>query len=475
MTGVGQTRAIGSVVRALGSHPRGHWFESSIAHHLSSAVLALVIVVCALPVNVARAAVVDDVNSLGLTATYEVEADFRWDARTADVRTRIDVANDVRWPVSTLAFNLATLRTGRARIDVLDASGARMNASTDDQTILVPLLQPLVPGETIQLSINYTARLNATSTADGDEWEFAQIDDVLTAYRWIPWLSRPTPFDRPNVGDPFVTATSPHVRVAITVDRDVTIAGTGVRVADEGGAQIFEATDVRDFNLAASPAYQSASVDVGGVSVTFFYLTLPAPKVLDIAARAMRTFSQQVGPYPHDHLTIAEIGPWSPFESPAHFWLPAKAPARLLDWMVAHEVAHQWFYSAVGNDQAREPFADEALADYMARSLINRFVSSPCPENRLDHSIYDISDCYPWVVYVQGDAWLRRLESRAGGARFWSAIAAYFATHRGRMGGTYELVAALAARVGDEAIDYERFPATLPPRVISLPFRAALT
>ena len=26
-------RAIGSVVRARGSHPRGHWFESSIAHH----------------------------------------------------------------------------------------------------------------------------------------------------------------------------------------------------------------------------------------------------------------------------------------------------------------------------------------------------------------------------------------------------------------------------------------------------------
>src|SRR6185436_16966816 len=27
--------AIGSAVRARGSHPRGHWFESSIAHHLS--------------------------------------------------------------------------------------------------------------------------------------------------------------------------------------------------------------------------------------------------------------------------------------------------------------------------------------------------------------------------------------------------------------------------------------------------------
>ena len=185
---------------------------------------------------------------------------------------------------------------------------------------------------------------------------------------------------------------------------------------------MFEASDVRDFNFAASPSYRTASTDVGGTRVTFFYRTLPADKVLATAARAMRAFSRRIGAYPHDQLTIAEIGPWSPFESPAHFWLPSNAPGRLLDWMVAHEVAHQWFYSAVGNDQAREPFADEALADYMARDLINRFVPSQCPEGRLDHSIYDIADCYAWVVYVQGDGWLRRVSQRAGASRFWSAL-----------------------------------------------------
>jgi aminopeptidase N len=29
-----------------------------------------------------------------------------------------------------------------------------------------------------------------------------------------------------------------------------------------------------------------------------------------------------------------------------------------------HEAAHQWFYSTVGNDQARDPWLDEALASY---------------------------------------------------------------------------------------------------------------
>jgi aminopeptidase N len=138
--------------------------------------------------------------------------------------------------------------------------------------------------------------------------------------------------------------------------------------------------------------------------------------------------------------------------------------------MVAHEVAHQWFYSAVGNDQARDPFADEALADYMARDLLNRFVPSQCPQGRLDHSIYDIGDCYAWVVYVQGDAWLRRVSQRAGASRFWSALAGYYAANRDGMGSTYEVLAALSRVAGRTAIDYERFPRTLPERVISLPF-----
>ena len=35
-----------------------------------------------------------------------------------------------------------------------------------------------------------------------------------------------------------------------------------------------------------------------------------------------------------------------------------------LESTVAHEVAHQWFYNLVGNDQADEPWLDEALAQY---------------------------------------------------------------------------------------------------------------
>jgi aminopeptidase N len=32
---------------------------------------------------------------------------------------------------------------------------------------------------------------------------------------------------------------------------------------------------------------------------------------------------------------------------------------------IVHEVAHQWFYSLIGNDQGRDPWLDEGLASYV--------------------------------------------------------------------------------------------------------------
>jgi hypothetical protein len=253
------------------------------------------------------------------------------------------------------------------------------------------------------------------------------------------------------------------------MDQAAAIASTGSRVAEDEGRQVFEATDVRDFNFAASPSYRTTSRVAAGTTITVFHRTLPADRILATAARAVRAFSRRIGPHAYRELTIAEIGPWAPIESPGHFWLPDNAGG-LLDWMVAHEVAHEWFYAAVGNDQAREPFADEAVSDYIARDLISSFVPSQCAEGRLDHSIYSIGDCYPWVIYVQGNEWLRRLHQRAGSNRFWSALANYYASNRNGMGSTYELLAALARGTGDAALAYERFPRTFAPRVISLPF-----
>lgn len=403
-----------------------------------------------------------DVNSLGLRATYDVVATFGWANRRVSVDSTARVTNSTGARVSVLAFNLATLRTGNAQVGSVTVDGASANANVDDQTVLINLPSALAVGENTFVRIRYTAVLSSSPKASGYTPGFARANGVLTAYRWIPWLSRSTPFNNPSGGEPWVTPVSPSVRVALTTDEPVTFATSGRRVSINGLTQVFVATNVRDFNLSGSTTYRSASTTVGGTRITFYYRTLSAANVLDVARRAFSDYTNKVGGYPQPQVTISEVGPWYAMESPSLIWLPSNASKNALPWMVSHEMAHQWFYSTVGNDQARQPFADEAIADFMARNFLSRWASSNCAQDDLDQTIYELGGCYAWVIYVQGNLWLRAYRDRVGNGTFWKGVSNYYLNYRHRIGGTRQLLNALDAAAGISGGHEDRFPRLYP-------------
>ena len=418
----------------------------------------------------ARAATPNDVSSLGLDASYNVQASFDWHGRTADVKTTATVHGTRPWTTSALAFNLQTLRIGHAQLTNVTVDGAAQAATVDDQTILVALDPPLAPGASTVVEIDYAARMTPTPDPNGDDWGFAATADYLTAYRWIPWLSRTTKFDRPSVGDPYVTANASNVHVEITADPSLIFAATGTQTAS-GATRVFDAHNVRDFNFAASPTYRSANRTMSGIAVTVYYRKLDPGVILDTTARAINDYTSKVGRYPYPVLNIAETGPWASIESPETFWLADNVPGHLLEWTTAHEVGHEWFYAVVGNDQGRDPFADEALVDFMSRNLLDDFVPSQCPTGFLDSTIYDLGTCYPWVVYVQGNLWLRDYRDQVGSATFWRGVANYYEAHKFGIGSTLELLNALDAARGKSQF-HDRFPRLYPVPVVDLPFGA---
>ncbi len=87
----------------------------------------------------------------------------------------------------------------------------------------------------------------------------------------------------------------------------------------------------------------------------------------------------------------------------------------------------------------------------------------------LDKTIYDIGDCYPWVVYVQGNLWLRDFRDRVGSATFWRGVANYYAEYKFGMGGTRQLLDALDAAAGKPQL-HDRFPRLYAVPVPCLPF-----
>ncbi len=402
--------------------------------------------------------------SLDLAATYQVTAEFDWNSRSVSVQTTASVRNTSSASVGELDFNLTPLLLGHAHVGSVLVNGHSAARSISDQTLVVDLPSTLAHGASVSVEIDYTATLNSTSK--GDRWLFARTTE-MTAYRWIPWLSRPINFEANRQGDPWVTPLSPRVDVTIKSDRKLKIASTGQRTAASanGLIQTFVAYNVRDFNFTAAPNYRVRSQTVGtsggSVRVKLFYRSLPAGKVLRWVAAALRGYSSKVGAYAYPVLNIGEVDRHAaPIESPEHFWVPSNTPSRLLPWAVTHETGHQWFYAVVGNDQVTQPFADEAVVDFMARNLVDRWAKSPrsCGVQNLDGSVSSYGSCYPWVIYVQGNLYLRDYYDYVGPARFWAGLHNYYVAYKWQFGGTRQVLNALDAAAGISYPHYRRFP-----------------
>ena len=98
--------------------------------------------------------------------------------------------------------------------------------------------------------------------------------------------------------------------------------------------------------------------------------------MLDAAADAFDAIEARLGAYPYRTYEVAQTAGGFGMESPGLIWIPTGSagepalPRR-------HETAHQWFYGIVGNDQAREPFADEAATDFVARYVLGLAARQP--------------------------------------------------------------------------------------------------
>ena len=405
-----------------------------------------------------RSAAVSNANSLALTATYKVRARIYWERGAILVQSTASVTNTTALPVSRLTLNLVALVAGDAKVLEVTAGGTRVLVEPHGQTIVVPLPTALGPGDRTNVTIRYRARFNAID--DSRRPLLGQADNVLTAYRWIPWLSRRQTFATPNFGESWVTAVTPRVTVTLVSQTPLVYATSGNRVARRGNSQTFVARNVRDFNFSASPDYHVRRIAWRGVTVRTYQLTGSADALTEYAVDALKRFSKEIGPYAYPALNVAEAPISSGMESPALAWISTSTAPEDLARLVAHEVAHQWFYAVVGNNQAQQPFADEAVATFLADSLLGPDRSPLCSAGRLDMSVYEYGPrCYPEVIYVQGARYLERYRAAVGNDPFWAGMRQYYETYRFGIGGTRRFLDALDAASGYEGhLHAKRFP-----------------
>jgi aminopeptidase N len=383
--------------------------------------------------------------SLAITAEYDVDARLGVAARSLRGRVTITARNDSGGGIDRLELNTVMGPLGALRLGTVTVDGAAVAARLDDQTIIVPLGGVLPADATAVVVVTFSATLRSSTT--GSNWLFTRANGIVDLYRWIPWVSRRTPFDRPNHGDPFVTPVSPRVTLRLRTDARLRVVSTGDRTAisADGLDMTFTAVNVRDLVVAAAADYRTTQVLVGDTVVRVAARPgFPSAAAMRGAKAAVAKLETRLGPYPYRVLWIVQTAGGFGMEGPGVAWIPTGVGAANLAYLVTHEIAHQWFYGLVGSDQAREPFADEAPADFVTRDILGMRRASRCAAADLDRSIYRYSNaCYYEIVYIQGGNLLAAARTKMGSTAFWDAIRRYLADNRWGLVHTRTLLDAL--------------------------------
>lgn len=404
--------------------------------------------------------------SIELVATYDAGVTLDWAAGTIAVRSVAAITNGSGGPIDEIVLNSFAGPFGGMELLSAKVDGVPVDAQVIGQNIIVPLGTPLPDGQRVVLLTRYRAHLRDGSAGRSFQW--SNDRGIISVLRSIPWVSQREAFDAHPWGDPFTTAVSPDVHVTFTTDRPLTIASTGrpVGASADGLTQDFEAHDVRDFNFTAAPDFKTLaghSLD-GDTDIVVYSRTLPRALMLDHAQRALRAFEAKLGPYPYPRLTVSESSGGVAHESPGHIWLSPTLSATRLGELVVHEIAHQWFYALVGNDQPGQPFADESMAEFLGRWFFGD-LGGPrsCARDRLDKGIGYYDGCLYDVIYTQGSTFLAGLKEEMGARTFWAALRHYVAENRFRFGGTADLLNALYSSAQAVGVDLRprlaaRFP-----------------
>lgn len=171
-------------------------------------------------------------------------------------------------------------------------------------------------------------------------------------------------------GDPFYSEVANYL-VTIEYPSDLTLASTGECVSESEQearkTDIYSAQVVRDFAMVFCSEYEVASANVGDVQIDYLYFDDEnAAKNLEVAVDAVATFGEMFGAYPYPNLRVAKADfLQGGMEYPNLVYISSDIDVET-DYRntIVHEIAHQWWYGVVGNDECEYAWIDEGLAEY---------------------------------------------------------------------------------------------------------------
>lgn len=410
-----------------------------------------------------------DADASGSAIQHEIVANLNYETKSVEVAQRVHLRNVHAVPLDAVVFNVeANNWQGGFMLDEVRLGQRPVRVMLERNRLTVPLPEgaPLAPGCALTLDLTFRVtppRIGSGITSFRGFFGYSerQINLALWLPQVAPFLGETWRVNEPaSIGEQIVL---PVADWDVTVDvlnaaEGIVIAAPGEMNHLGGNRWRFVLTRARDFSLSVSPHYRVTRAQAASGAIVELY-SFPdaivsnangtfdgAAHTLAEAKKSLDLFEQRFGNYPYRRLLVVQ-GDFPDgmefsglvFVSTAWFYYFDGTPANFLTLITVHEVSHQWWYTRVGNDAARAPWLDEALATYSEYLFIEAFypdlrdwwwrfrVANYNPQGPVDSEVYEFETMRAYInaVYLRGVQMLHNLRDDVGDRAFFQMLRDY--------------------------------------------------
>jgi hypothetical protein len=402
-------------------------------------------------------------------ATYKLDTTLDYDAHTVTVDQTIVYPNHTGSQLNALVVAVVpNLWPGSFSLTGISIDGVPTTTyALDGQRLDIALSSFFQPETVLTINIQYTLALPFAEQEDPNVSRpriFGYTRRQMNLTNWYPFVV-------PNINGDWILhepwfygehlvydAADYEVNLKFADPANPPIVASSGFPEPQADFTRYTITAARAFALAASREFQTSTLQVGDITVTSYYFPLSeigGQAALKATGEALQVFAQRYGPYPHKTLSLVMADFNDGMEYSGFFYLSRDfygslydgTPGNYLTFVAVHETAHQWWFDEVANDQAQQPWLDEALATYSERIYYENMYPDMVswwwvyrsdiysPQGFVDIPIYDGQGFRPYTnaAYFRGAHFLEDLRLRIGDDAFFAFLQDYLAQGRGRI------------------------------------------
>ena len=403
--------------------------------------------------------------------SYEINCALDDTAKIMYVTTNVTVCNDSSVAIAEIPFysygNAYAQDGGKVVISNVKDSNKDVEYEVDGINGVVKLNTPLLSGE------NETLTISSRVSLPKGKKRLGYGDGYYNLHAFFPRVAffdgeefQIVPYSK--VGDPYYFSEDDFV-VKIEYPAKYVLAHSGERISDEINGEnvssVFKINDSRDVACWIGKANSVYEKEMDGIKIRSYQNN--NTDYTEFIFNCISYFSAEIGAYPFDTFTLVETAfDYGGMEYSSFVVVSDKVKNK--EFVIAHEIIHQWFGLKVGSNSYDECWVDESLTNYLTYYYMDIYNKGGLKENleqeqekykkyveyaKYEYGLgYKLNLCnkldefkdeteYANLVYGYGALMYDSVRVVLGEEKFKKAVREYYEEYAGKVAGGSDLIA----------------------------------